>query len=206
MFFLSRAWGLWIIVLVFSAGCGWNHSGLLHGSSQPAPVALENPLFVPVADPDVLWDQIVDTVDDYFKIQREQRVHVVGDVPLEGRIETFPEDGSTILEPWRKDSTPGYEKMLATLQSIRRQATIRVQPAQGGYLVEVVVQKYLEDLERPERSTTSTILLQDYQSPEQGDPPQEGDVPLMSGWMPFGRDASLEQRILGEIRNRFTGG
>ena len=66
--------------------------------------------------------QAVDAVDDYFRIEREERVRLIGGVLTEGRIDTFPIIGSTIFEPWRKDSTPGYEKVHATLQSIRRRA------------------------------------------------------------------------------------
>jgi hypothetical protein len=202
---LLRIWLPLFIVLLVGIGCSWRQRGLVNGQPGTAQVAQDNPLFVPATDRDVLWDQIVDSVDDYFKIQREQRVRLVGDVPLEGRIDTFPTDGSTLLEPWRKDSTHGYEKLHATLQSLRRVATVRVQPVQGGYLIEVVVQKYLEDLERPEHATTGHTPLTEQQSLRGG---FEGDLgaPIMLGWIPIGRDATLEQRIVDEIRGRTTGG
>src|SRR5207237_10578805 len=130
-----------------SPGC----SGISHRTAA-APPPLENPLFVPPVDRECLWNQTVDALDDYFHIEREDRVRVVAGVLTEGRIDTFPTIGSTLFEPWRIDSTPGYEKLHATFQSIRRRATIRVIPVEGGYLLDVVVQKELEDLDKPENA------------------------------------------------------
>jgi hypothetical protein len=193
-----------MIVLSVSIGCGLSRSQL-QGQGGVPQAGLENPMFVPATDRDVLWDQVVDAVDDYFKIQKEQRVRVVGDILLEGRIDTFPTDGSTFLEPWRKDSTHGFEKLHATLQTLRRGATVRVHPAQGGFLIEVVVQKYLEDLERPEHATSGHMPTSEQQSLRQ-DTRVNADTPMMLGWIPIGRDIALEQRILGDIRDRTTGG
>ena len=64
---------------------------------------------------------------------------LIAGVLTEGRIDTFPLSGSTLLEPWRRDSTRGYEKWHATLQAIRRRATVRVIPTEGGYLLDVIV-------------------------------------------------------------------
>ncbi len=90
--------------------------------------ALPNPMSVPVRDPEFFWNQLVDTIDDYFDIRSEQRVHLVGNVATEGRIESKPQPGATLFEPWRWDSTPGYEKWHATLQSLRRKCIVSVQP------------------------------------------------------------------------------
>ena len=74
-------------------------------------------------DREFIWNQCVDVVDDYFRIEREQRVRLDAGVLTEGQIDTHPTTGSTLFEPWRNDSTRGYEKWHATLQSIRRKAT-----------------------------------------------------------------------------------
>jgi len=83
-------------------------------------------MFIPPLDREFLWNQTADAVDDYFRIEREDRVRLIAGVLTEGRIDTFPTIGSTVFEPWRTDSTMGYEKLHATLQSIRRRATVRV--------------------------------------------------------------------------------
>ena len=44
------------------------------------------------------------------QIRREHRVRMVGHVLMEGTIDTFPTIGSTLFEPWRRDSVSGFEK------------------------------------------------------------------------------------------------
>ena len=56
-----------------------------------------NPISVPVTDHDLAWDNLVDVVDDYFKIEREDRVRQIGEFLNEGQIETFPQTGATLL-------------------------------------------------------------------------------------------------------------
>ncbi len=162
---------------------------------------IENPMFVPALDREFLWNQSVDAVDDYFRIEREERVRLIGGVLTEGRIDTFPITGSTIFEPWRRDSTPGYEKFHATFQSIRRRALLRVIPTEGGYLLDVAVQKELEDLDKPEHATAGGATLRHDGSLVR----QEGASGRFSttlGWIPLGRDVTLEQRILADLRAR----
>jgi hypothetical protein len=173
------------------------HAPVEGGASVP----LENPLFVPAMDREFLWNQTVDAVDDYFRIEREERVRLIGGVLTEGRIDTFPTTGSTLLEPWRGDSTPGYEKWHATLQSIRRRAIVRVIPSEGGYLVDVQVLKELEDLDKPENATAGGATLRHDGSLVR----QEGAAGRFShtlGWIALGRDASLEQKILADLAGR----
>src|SRR5262245_29533494 len=179
------------------AGC----KGLFHRRGAAVSGAIENPLFIPPVDRELLWNQTVDSVDDYFRIEREDRVRSIGGVLTEGRIDTFPTIGSTMLEPWRRDSTPGYEKFHATLQSIRRRATVRVIPVEGGYLLDVVVQKELEDLDKPEHATAGGATLRhDGTLVRQEGAPGRYSVTL--GWIPIGRDITLEQRILADVSAR----
>lgn len=188
------------LVLVPSTGCvsNWLRGGRdgLGGAQTN-----ENPLFVPAMDREFLWNQTVDAVDDYFRIEREERVRLIAGVLTEGRIDTFPESGSTLLEPWRKDSTPGYEKIHATLQSIRRRATVRVIPIEGGYLLDVAVQKELEDLDKPEHATAGGATLR-YDGSLVRQQGASGRFSETLGWIPIGRDCSLEQRIIADISER----
>ena len=46
----------------------------------------------------------------------------MGSTLTEGRIDTFPKPGATLLEPWDHDSADSYERLESTLQSIRRYA------------------------------------------------------------------------------------
>lgn len=186
--------------LISSAGCV---SQWLRGGHDDfgGPQMMQNPLFVPAMDREFMWNQTVDAIDDYFRIEREERVRLIAGVLTEGRIDTFPMAGSTLLEPWRRDSTPGYEKLHATLQSIRRRATVRVIPTEGGYLLDVAVQKELEDLDKPEHATAggATLRYDGALVRQEGAP---GRFTATLGWIPIGRDVSLEQRILADISGR----
>jgi hypothetical protein len=198
---MSASRSLLPLLVAIAAVTGCARFRLPHGPDMGGPPPIENPLFVPALDREFLHNQAVDAVDDYFRIEREERIRVIGGVLTEGRIDTFPITGSTIFEPWRRDSTPGYEKLHATLQSVRRRALVRMIPTEGGYLLDVVVQKELEDLDKPEHSTAGgatlrhdgTIVRQEGAS---------GRYSTTLGWIPLGRDVSLEQRILADMRAR----
>src|SRR4029079_6584343 len=96
------------------------------------------------------------------------------------------------------DSTPGFEKIHATLQSIRRRATVRVIPVEGGYLGDVVVQKRLADIAQPSTATAGGATLRHDGTivRQQGAP---GRYSVTLGWIPIGRDVSLEQQILTDV-------
>ena len=172
-----------------------------HASNTNPNGLLPNPMPVAVQDNEFFWNQLVDTVDDYFDIKTEQPVQSFGGVLTQGMMETVPTTGATALEPWRWDSTPGFETWHATLQSLRRRATVRVQPQRGSYLVAVIVEKALEDVNRPAQGTpgsaiprhdSSLLRLQD----------EVGRQSSTLGWIPIGRDISLEQEILRELNSR----
>jgi hypothetical protein len=173
----------------------------------PLPPPQGNPVVVTVMDRDFVWDQVVDVVDDYFRVQREERVRLVGDLLTEGRLDTYPRSGSTIFEPWNRDSVTPYDRWESTLQSIRRTALVRVIPAEAGFLVEVQVHKELEDVPRPETgaiSLTNSQALRNDDSLHRIANPVGGQQPTL-GWIPQGRDAALEQVILAQIQARLAG-
>ena len=128
------------------AGCssdGHFHAPHVSRIFSPRPVA-ENPLVVPSSDFDTVWNKTVAVVDKYFDIASENR--------LSRTIVTQPKIGATLLEPWSGDSVGFTERLESSLQTIRRFAIIKVDPAPtGGYLVKVEVRKELEDLVKPDR-------------------------------------------------------
>jgi hypothetical protein len=160
----------------------------------------------------LVWTKMIDVADDYFKVESEQRVVFAGGVPTEGRIDTFPQTGATILEPWRGDSVGWTERWESTLQSIRRIGTMRLIPDPAGWRVEVVVDKELEYLPRPMRATAGGASFRNddslyrYGTPlptlgqQVGDQPRPVAAPTPNaGWIPLGRDPLLEQRMLGKL-------
>jgi len=174
------------------------------GGQAPGQVAA-NPLFIPVGNQDLAWEQIVDVVDDYFRIERESRVQSVGNVVTEGQIDTFPQVGATWLEPHRPDSVGWDNRWESTFQTIRRRAVLRVIPQQGGYLVDAVVYKELEDLARPENSTAGAATFRNDNSLSSRLNESISRTQFSETWIPQGRDSMVEQALLAEIRERVTG-
>ncbi len=189
----------------------------LAATATAGPQLINNPVSIPIADRDVAFDQIVDVVDDYFKIEREERVRQTGDVRTEGRIETFPQTAATIFEPQRGDSVTLYDRWESTLQSYRRRAFIRVIPEPQSYLVEVQVYKELEFVPRPTYATAGAATLRHDNSEDRrteaepifgrsvGDDPQPvANAVLPLGWIPKGRDLHLEQEMLMQITKKLN--
>ena len=166
--------------------------------------AATNPLFVPVSNQDWAWEQIVDVVDDYFRIERENRVQLVGNVMTEGRIDTFPQVGATWLEPHRPDSVGWENRWKSTFQTIRRRSVLRVIPEQGGYLVDVAVYKELEDLPRPENSTAGAATFRNDNSLRSRLSEEVSRTRFSPNWIPLGRDPLVEQQMLAEIQARLA--
>lgn len=177
----------------------------------PPPVP-RNAVVIPPLDAEVVWTKMVDVTDDFFKVQSEQRVVFANGVPTEGRIDTFPQTGATVLEPWRGDSVGWGERWEATLQSIRRIAVMRLTPDAAGWRVEVMVNKELENLPRPMQATTGGASFRNddslyrYGTPlptlgqQVGDQPRPVASPTPNlGWIPLGRDALLEQKMLSRV-------
>lgn len=203
---------------ISETGVGGSPQAVVIGPAVP-----NNTVLVPALNRDFVWDQIVDVVDDYFQIDQEERVKLVGDVQTEGRIDTFPISGATLLEPWRGDSVNYHERLESTLQSIRRRGFVRVipDPHGNGYLVEVTVTKELEDVPRPiAGSMGASTFRYDTSLPRDtefdpdphripGDPARpNGPRAVTGGWIPMkpdGRDHALEQVMLAKIQSRLGG-
>ncbi|MBQ8285046.1 MAG: hypothetical protein IJZ10_01950 [Thermoguttaceae bacterium] len=168
--------------------------------------AAPNPLFVQTADPDYLWNAVVDVVDNYFEIEFETPIRVFERETengerftsrAEGRIDTKPTIAAGVLEPWRKNSVACEDRWLATFQTIRRSAVVRVVPDAAGYLIYLSVYNEIEDLKTPMGATIgfNQNFIDDFSQLTQ----PVGERAASRGWIPTGRDARLEKRMLEEI-------
>jgi hypothetical protein len=111
----------------------------------PAAPIYPNPIFIPIADPLCAWEQVVDVVDDYFRIESEVPARIVGNEPTLGTLISVAEVSPTIFEPWRHDTGDHDQRVENTLQTMRRRAVVHVMPvpAKGGCQVDVAVLKEL---------------------------------------------------------------
>ncbi len=195
---------LLVAAISFLAGCRRYHLDPNKPNLGGKP-EVSNPLVVPMLDRWLVMDQISDELDDYFRIYREERIRIIDSVMTEGWIETHPRIGSTLLEPWHKDSTPGFEKAHATLQTVRRFAKVRVIPTGNNYAVDVKVFKELEDLEQPMGAAVSGQTIR-HDNALDVDRLNPWLATRREGWIPMGRDISLEQLILRNVQNRLAEG
>lgn len=193
-----------VLTCVTIAGCMGRWKGMGGWFQDPnrvvSPVLIPNPTSVIITDHEFAWNQLVDEVDNYFKIKKEERIRVEEGIISEGIITTHPTVGSSLLEPWRKDSTPGFEKLHATLHSLRRTCKVRVVPNGTTYLVEVIVDKEMENLVNAENSSVIEPVRSNVETRTNLDgmaTPQR-----RNSWYSVGRDTSLEQKILANIQNR----
>ncbi len=190
-----------LAILVVSAGC--HHFLPRIGPPPVVTVPVSNPAHVGLADPTFLWQQVVDTVDDYFRIASEQTVQRDNTTWLEGRLKTHPQVSGTILEPWRRDTTRGFERLQSTFETIRRTVTVRVVPEVTGYMIEVVVLKEQEDIDQSQFATAGATAQRHDGTVERNDTPTR-QQPSPLGWYEIGRDRELEQRIMENILGRVT--
>ena len=164
---------------------------------------LANPINVNTQDSEFLWNQVVDTVEDYFRIKSEQRPTRDDQQWYAGLMETHPEVGATYFEPWRKDALEGYQRWQSTLQTIRRTATIRVIPTDQGFSIAVEVVKEIEDVDRSQYSSEGSAIARHDGSIVRADSKLAGQ-PITLGWIRQENDSDLEQRILREILGRVS--
>lgn len=173
-------------------------------AAEVAMAGLANPLKVPVSNHDFAWDQIADVVSEYFPISREQRVQIDQQIWTEGRIETPYQVAATMFEPHRKDTVGSFNRWQSTLQTVRRRALVRVVPEPDGYLVDLRVDRELEDLPRPEQASAGDASLRNDNSLPSAAYNEVSRTRWSPVWIPLGRDTPLEQKMLGEIKERLA--
>ena len=160
-------------------------------------VSVENPVYVPQGGHyyNTVFEKVLDVVDDYWdEIADANR--------YSGRIDTFPRVAPGVVQLWKPGSPDFRQRLLATAQSIRHYARVRIDAApDGGFFVDVKVYKELENVSRPIRATAGAAAFQ-------GDSTVERQFEVIdatatdSGWIPAGRDLQLEQVLLQRIRQR----
>ena len=183
-------------LVVVSTGCASTPGG------PPVVVMVENPVFVPGRNHELIWEQLVDVVDDYFTIEKEEPVRVIGGSIVRGRIATYPLTGATVFDQlWRPDGVTAYERWEATLQSIRRYALVSVTPTEGGYFIDLQVFKEQEDVAQTEHATAGAATFRHDGAVERYTDAVSSAPPTV-GWIPLGRDIPVEQKMLAEIKAR----
>jgi hypothetical protein len=192
---LSMAWSGWLCLL--AAGC---MTGPLQDNPifvRPDPsITVANPIWVPSlgvegAYPRV-FERVLDILSDYFEIRWTSR--------YDGRIETFPRVSPGYEQIWKPGSPDAYQRLEATLQSIRHRAEVLIEPAaDGGFFVHVTIYKELEDVPRPIRATAGAAAFRTNVTVERQFEVIDQTI-YESNWIPMGRDCEMEQLILQRLK------
>lgn len=180
----------WLLPIFLCTACScavWQRG--LSQASRP----VSNPILVSTANDDLVWERAVEVLHRYhFEIANENR--------LARMIETEPQVGASLLEPWHSDAVTLEDRIEGTTQSIRRTVQLSLQPSeqQTGYLVSVVVLKEKEDLSGTAANSTGAATFQESAPLERNLNPVVGQT-AVSTWIPQGRDSALEQELLKSL-------
>jgi hypothetical protein len=186
---------------------------ILSGCASIPP--LDNPVLVKPghADPDSLivtassgptpegyaevYERALDALDDYFEIVPGSRHG--------GVLKTYPKVAAGYEQPWKPSSPSAYERWLATFQSIRHYAIVRIDSVEEGFRVTVEVYRQQEVTPVPIQAIggrgpmfrdrpTGMRMAEIVETPKN----EEGQ------WQPLGgtphRDFAFEQAILRKIQ------
>lgn len=159
---------------------------------------IENPVLVSPGQPTAasyreVFEKALDVVDDYFEIQTPN--------PYAGTITTLPRVAPGYEQFWKHGNPDARQRLLATLQSVRQQATVEIRSGErGGYLVYVVVERELEDVPRPSRATAGGAVFQELQTVDRQTDVVTPETTATRAWFKVGRDYAFEQEILRRIR------
>jgi hypothetical protein len=165
--------------------------GLPPGKGAPE---CENPLYVPLGPNSygTVYERVFDVVSEYFEIAYANR--------YDGRIECFPRVAPGLEQPWRPGSPDLYQRLLATFQSIRHRCFVLITLADdGGFFVQVVVFRELEDVPKPIRSTAGAAAFRSDNTVERQFEVIDPAV-FERSWAPMGRDVCLENAIVQKIK------
>jgi hypothetical protein len=160
------------------------------------PVTEQNPVWIalPPNDYGKVFETALEVLSDYgFEIAEPNR--------YSGHIEAVPRVAPGLALFFKPGSPDFYERVVSTTQTYRHRVTIKIQTADpqpadhGGYFVEFIVRKELEDLARPTRSTVGGAVFRSENSVERQTEVIDATV-QDPAWIYRGRDKGLEQEMV----------
>ena len=160
----------------------------------------ENPILVVPGTPTpegyaVVYERVLEALNDYFEILPGPR--------YAGQIETKPKIASGYEQPWKYGSPDPRERLLATIQTLRHRAVVRIMPGErGGFKVYVEVYRELEDAPVPVGSLRGGASFRELPTVDRRIDVTGLVTPQARDWIPAGRDPAYEQVLLRKIQER----
>jgi hypothetical protein len=190
------------VLPALSAGCASADFGAAFG--QPilpigeTYVTDANPVHIPLPPDDYgrVFEKILQVLGDYgFEIEEPHR--------YSGRVDAAPRVSPGLVLFLKPGSPDLYDRLLSTFQSYRHRVTVLIEPVAqekgGGYFIEFIVRKELEDVAKPMKSTAGAAV---FRSENTLDRQTEVIDATFSEpkWIFRGRDAAMEQELIRRFK------
>lgn len=164
-------------------------------------VEYKNPDYLPLPKDDYgrVFERALEVLFDYgFEIAEANR--------YSGHIEAVPRVAPGVGLLLKPGSPELYDRLLCSLQTYRHRVTVVIQVADpapadhGGYYVEFIVRKELEDLPQPLRSTVGAAVYRSEHTLERQTEVIDATF-FEPNWIYRGRDTALEQEMICRFKN-----
>ena len=153
----------------------------------------QNPVFIPGGPQPEAYAKVFENVlevliDNQFEIMESNR--------YDGRIETIPRISPGLGLFFKAGSPTFQDRLLSTLQTYRHRISVVIQPADtGGYFVEIIARKELQDLPKPVKQTAGAAIFRTELNVERQYEVIDPNV-YEPTWIFKGRDVPLEQKLI----------
>ncbi len=165
------------------------------------PIRYENPVYI--AQPAKAYRHVFETA---LQVVGDYGFDIVEPHSYSGHIEAAPRVAPGIGFLLTPGSPDLYERFLASFQTYRHRVTVKIQTADpnpadhGGYFVEFIVRKELEDLPKPIRSTVGGATFRSENSVERQTEVIDSTF-YDPTWIYRGRDTLMEQELIRRFKN-----
>jgi len=169
--------------------------GLIPGENL-VPVE-QNPVFIPLGPQPEAYAKVFENV---LQVLIQNQFEILESNRYDGRIETVPRVSPGLLMFFRPGSPCIRDRVLSSLQTYRHRISVVIQPADnGGYFVEVIARKELQDLPKPVKQTAGAAIFRTDLNVERQFEVIDPNV-YEPTWIFKGRDACLEQKLIEDLK------
>ena len=157
----------------------------------------QNPVFIPLGPQPEAYAKVFENV---LQVLIGYQFEILESNRYDGRIETVPRVSPGLGLFFKPGSPDFHERLLSTLQTYRHRISVVIQPADnGGYFVEVIARKELQDLPKPIKQTAGAAVFRNELNVERQYEVIDINV-FEPTWIYKGRDVPLEQKIIAALK------